>query len=324
MTRAGAFAMLGLALAGCETGSNLLGSATPAGPQTEIAGQPTAPSTSAMRLVIAPVIGAPDAVAKQMQSSLSSALAKQNVSVVQNTSDKSDYTLRGYVVSAREKAGIKVSYIWDVTDPAGQRVNRITGEEIVGSAQARDPWSAVSPAVIETISNKTASQVAAWMPGKGAPAASAVPVAATTPVSTSTRSAALAAPAAGPTTGSIGREGNVTAFIPNVSGAPGDGRISLTSALQRELSRSGVSLANASTGGTYRVEGVVDVGQTKDGKQPIKIDWHVKKPNGEKVGTVSQKNEIQAGSLDGAWGATADAAAAAAAQGILKLLPGKN
>jgi len=112
--------------------------------------------------------------------------------------------------------------------------------------------------------------------------------------------------------------------VPNVTGAPGDGRISLTSALQRELSRSGVSLANNTGGPNYRVEGVVDIGQTKDGKQPIKIDWHVKDPNGKKIGTVSQKNEIAAGSLDGAWGATADAAAAAAAQGILKLLPQKN
>ena len=42
---------------------------------------------------------------------------------------------------------------------------------------------------------------------------------------------------------------------------------------------------------------------------------------GRSLGTVSQKNEIPEGSLDGSWGNTADAAAGAAAQGILKLLP---
>ena len=63
------------------------------------------------------------------------------------------------------------------------------------------------------------------------------------------------------------------------------------------------------------------MGAGKDGKQPIQIDWNVKDPQGKKLGTVSQKNEIPQGSLDGAWGKTADAAAAAAAQGILKLLP---
>ena len=30
-------------------------------------------------------------------------------------------------------------------------------------------------------------------------------------------------------------------------------------------------------------------------------------PHGKKLGTVSQKNEIPEGSLDGAWGKTADA-----------------
>ena len=63
------------------------------------------------------------------------------------------------------------------------------------------------------------------------------------------------------------------------------------------------------------------MGAVADGKQPVQIDWNVKDPDGKRLGTVTQKNEIVAGSLDGNWGRTADAAASAAAQGILKLLP---
>ena len=63
------------------------------------------------------------------------------------------------------------------------------------------------------------------------------------------------------------------------------------------------------------------MGTVADGKQPVQIDWNVKDPQGKRLGTVTQKNEIAAGSLDSSWGRTADAAAAAAAQGILKLLP---
>jgi hypothetical protein len=95
----------------------------------------------------------------------------------------------------------------------------------------------------------------------------------------------------------------------------------LRSAIQRELQRSGVKLAAASSAQTYTVQGRVKMGPGKNGKQPITIDWDVKDPSGKKLGTVSQKNEVPQGSLDGAWGKTADAAAAAAAQGILKLLP---
>ena len=62
------------------------------------------------------------------------------------------------------------------------------------------------------------------------------------------------------------------------------------------------------------------MGQGKDGKQPIQIDWSVNDPKGKKLGTVSQKNEIPPGSLDGA-GARRRSRGAAAAQGIMKLLP---
>lgn len=325
---AGTIMITSLGLAGCETGSNILGSAGSSSPETGLAAPLASTPATATKLGVAPVIGAPETVAKQMASSLSGALAKQNIAVAKDATDKTDYTLRGYVVSAREKSGVKVSYIWDVTDPAGQRVNRITGEEMITAGADRDPWASVSPQTIDAISSKTASQVAAWLPSQRPPSAAgtqaATPVATAPATRASSRSAAAAPMTVpGPTTGSIGSGPN-NAFVPNVTGAPGDGRISLTSALQRELSKNGLSLASTTGANTYRVEGVVEVGQAKDGKQPIKIDWHVKDPTGKSVGTVSQKNEIAAGALDGAWGATADAAAGAAAQGILKLIPKAN
>ena len=82
-----------------------------------------------------------------------------------------------------------------------------------------------------------------------------------------------------------------------------------------------MALTEAQSPDTYIVEGKVAMGAGKDGKQPITIDWSVTDPSGKKLGTVSQKNEVPQGSLDGSWGKTADAAAAAAAQGIVKLLP---
>ncbi len=328
-------------LAGCETGSSLLGQSNPS---TNVAEQltPSAPASRKLATVaIAPVIGAPENVARQLQTQLTSAAEKQNIGFVKSSSDKLDYTLRGYVVSAREKAGIKVSYIWDVTDPAGRRVNRIAGEEMISGAESKDPWAQVSPQVTQSIADKTAKSLAAWLPtqagGAGVPVASApqpTPGALGGPADGATAASAPAAPtvaaassgpSSSPTTGSIAPTGSVTASIPSVVGAPGDGSTALTSAIQRELTRGGVSLANG--GGTataYKVEGRVKVGESRDGKQPITIDWDVKDPKGKKLGTVSQKNEIPQGSLDGQWGKTADAAAAAAAQGILKLLPAQK
>jgi hypothetical protein len=313
-------AFLGAGLAGCETSNNVLSGTAPGEPQAVATPAPAA-QAAPTRVAIAPVIGAPDAVARQFSTQLSDAVEKQRIAVAKAPIDKADYTLRGYVVAAREKTGIKVSYIWDVTDPTGTRVNRITGEELVGTPDGREPWAAVTPKIVQTIAGKTAASLGVWLPNHTQAAVASTQSAAAMGAKPTP---AVLASAAATTTGSLGREGGVVALIPSVTGAPGDGAVSLTGALQQELSRSGIALVDKASPTAYRVEGKVMMGAGRDGKQPIQIDWHVKDPQGTRLGTVSQKNEIPQGSLDGSWGKTADAAAAAAAQGILKLLPQPN
>lgn len=346
---------LALGLAGCESGTSLLSNASSdAAPQAAVATPPPqSPISQTARLEIAPIIGAPENVARDLQAQLGNAIEKNKITVAHGATARGEYVLRGYVVAAREKAGTKISYIWDVTDQTGKRAHRITGEESAAASGASDPWSAANAQIIQSIAEKTATQIAAWhnaisgvpvasataatstqVAAAAAPTATAAAVAqpaaavAATPAAVSpsavpaAQTAALTSPAAtGPTTGSI-EQGQYQALVPGVSGAPGDGGLSLTSAIQRELSKSGVALTTTPGGtATYKVEGKVAMGQGKDGKQPIQIDWTVVDPAGKKLGTVSQKNEIPQGSLDGAWGKTADAAAQAAAQGIVKLLP---
>lgn len=324
IARAALLLISAVGLAGCETGSNLFAGNSDTTTPLAVAAQP--PAQQRAKLAVAPIVGPPDATSRAIQTQVVAALERQKVTVAKIPTDPSDYTLRGYVVAAKEKASTKVSYIWDVTDPSGKRVNRITGEEVAAGAGSKDTWVAVTPTMIDQIANKTATQVTGWLPSQSptstspAGTASGVPVASATPIA--------AVPATAPTppataTGSIARAGPVLTSVPNVTGAPGDGSIALTGAIQRELARNGVSLTSAG-GEAYKVEGKVTVGATREGKQPITIDWHVKDPKGKQLGTVSQKNEVPQGTLDGAWGKTADAAAAAAAQGIIKLLPKTN
>jgi hypothetical protein len=323
--------LISFALAGCETGSNVLGNGAETQPQTNLVQSP--PPAAQTRISIAPVIGAPDAVARQLQQDVASSVVQYRVAVVP-AGERADYTLRGYVVAAKDRANTKVSYIWDVTDPTGKRVNRITGEEVITGQAPKEPWTAVTPQLTQTIAQKSAASFGAWLPTAPSQAAVAgaggvqpVGVGAAGGAPVSTASAPGLAPAGGgvsarpPLTPVSVTGGNMAAIVPSVVGAPGDGATSLTAALQGELTKNGVPLTQQVSATSYRVEGVVKVGQPKDGKQPIQIDWNVKDPQGKKLGTVSQKNEIPEGSLDGTWGKTADAAAAAAAQGILKLLP---
>lgn len=334
-------AMSALALAGCESSTNILGGGQTPGPEASLTTPaPSASNVQTAKIEIAPVIGAPESISRELQTQLTTSIERNRISVARAPGGKGEYTLRGYIVAAREKAGSKISYIWDVTDQSGTRANRITGE-VFAPGSGQDPWASVTPQVVQTIADKTATQLASSLPGSSIPVASAasppnantVAMAPASTPSASSGAAPLSTPSpittaattpaapAGPTTGSIDNAAPIATMVPAVTGAPGDGGATLTTAIQRELTKNGVALTTAPGGQTYKVEGKVAMGQGKDGKQPIQIDWNVIDPKGKKLGTVSQKNEIPQGSLDGAWGKTADAAAAAAAQGILKLLP---
>jgi uncharacterized lipoprotein YmbA len=324
---------MALALAGCESSGSIF-SGLSSGPAvaTPEPAKPVAPAPLA-RIAMAPVIGAPDAVSRQVAEQIVQAGERQRITLINDRDAKGDYTLRGYIVASKERAQTKVTYIWDLTDPTGKRVNRITGHEMAPAGTAKDPWVAVTAAVTQSIADKTATSLATWLvankPGGGAAIAapqqapdSASPrqqVGSATPA-VATPVTPVAEPVAARTTTASLPAGDVAAIVPAVSGAPGDGSTALSSALQRELSRQGVTLANR-PGSSYRIEGKVALGAATDGKQTIQIDWLVRDPQGRSLGTVSQKNDIPEGSLDNSWGSTADAAAGAAAQGILKLLP---
>jgi len=311
--------VMGTALAGCETSGGLFGQSDDNG-SSQIAQQPAPAPVARTRVSIAPVIGAPENVAQQLSQQLTRSLEAKQVAVAK-PGEQADYTIRGYVVAAKERTNTKVSYIWDVNDPAGKRVNRVTGEEGTPSNADRDPWTAVTPALVQTIADRAATSLATNIPSAPSTTGSAPAVASAAQTAPPGQQGAGAQRTSATTTASISQPAGVVAVVPSVSGAPGDGSQSLAAAMQKELTRNGIQLAPGPSATAYKVEGKVQMGQGRSGTQPIQIEWQVKDPKGNKLGTVSQKNEIPQGSLDGPWGQTAEVAAAAAAQGVIKLLP---
>jgi hypothetical protein len=237
---------------------------------------------------------------------------ERGLSIVPSGS-KAIYSLRGYLIATNEGKGAKITYIWDVNDAGGQRVARVSGDEVVAGRSGGDPWANVDSTAVRSIAGKTASQLAASMPRGGGGSASAVAAATdSTPTATASTTPVRAAAAAPKANGVV---------VAPVAGAPGDGTRSLTTALKKRLYAGGVKLANGTTANVYLVKGTVSLADASGGKQSIRIDWQVLDPTGKKLGTVSQQNTIPKGSLNGPWGAIADAAAGAAANGIIKLLP---
>jgi hypothetical protein len=277
------------------------------------------------KIAIAPIIGTTPEIAAQMTDALVVAGKERKLTLLPSGA-KATYTLRGYLIASSEKQGAKISYIWDLTDAQGGRVARVSGDEIIAKRAGSDPWSVVDAAAIRSIAGKTTSQIAASMP-RGR---SSTPAVAAASSSGSTSTSAISPPAATTTTTAAATAASppraaapkaAGVMVQPVTGAPGDGQRSLTIALKKRLYAGGVKLANGTAVNVYMVKGIVKLSDASGGKQSIRIDWQVLDPSGKKLGTVSQQNTIPRGSLNGPWGAIADAAAGAAADGIIKLLP---
>jgi hypothetical protein len=261
------------------------------------------------KVAVAPIIGTPPQVAQDLTDALVAAGKDRSLTLIPGTG-KANYTLRGYLVASSEKAGSKISYIWDVTDAKGERVARVSGDELIAARAGSDPWSGVDSGALRSIAGKTTSQLAATLSRGGSSAAA---VAASSEGSPATTASASRPTAASPKSAGV--------IVAPVSGAPGDGQRSLTTALKKRLYAGGIKLANGTAENVYTVKGSVVLSDASGGKQSIRIDWLVLDPSGKRLGTVSQQNTIPRGSLNGPWGAIADAAAGAAADGIIKLLP---
>jgi hypothetical protein len=265
------------------------------------------------KIAVAPIIGTTPQVAQDLTQALVTAGKDRGLTLLPE-GGKANYTLRGYLVATSEGKGSKITYIWDVNDAQGSRVARVSGEEVVAGRSGADPWSSVDSAAIRSIAGKTASQLAASMPRGGGGSASSVAAASdAAPAATASTASAPSPRVASPKAAGV--------IVAPVSGAPGDGQRSLTTALKKRLYAGGVKLANGPAVNVYMVKGSVSLADASGGKQSIRIDWQVLDPSGKKLGTVSQQNMIPRGSLNGPWGAIADAAAGAAAAGIIKLLP---
>jgi hypothetical protein len=105
-----------------------------------------------------------------------------------------------------------------------------------------------------------------------------------------------------------------------VTGASEAGNRQLRNALQRYLRTTGLRIADTPGPHTVGIAGSVTVDPPQAGQQRVTLDWRVNDAEGVEIGRISQANPVPAGSLDDGWGAIADLAARAAAEGIEALI----
>ncbi|MER9300611.1 hypothetical protein NKI38_29705 [Mesorhizobium sp. M0621] len=154
----------------------------PAPPATSTASAPattTTPVTSAQsaailsktRLQIAPIVGASVEAATPLTAELQTRARQRGITLAGSADAAATHVLKGYFSTMSEGADTTVIYVWDVYDPAGNRLHRINGQQKApsvnsGGSGGGDSWKAVSPATMQAIADQTIDQFAAWLGGK--------------------------------------------------------------------------------------------------------------------------------------------------------------
>ena len=139
----------------------------PAAAAAASASRNTAASTASLtkvRLQIAPIVGATVEAAAPLTERLAIRARERGIALAGSSGGQtSTHMLKGYFSALTEGADTTVIYVWDVYDPAGNRLHRINGQQKAASVKGGDGWAAVAPATMQAIADATIDQLAAWL-----------------------------------------------------------------------------------------------------------------------------------------------------------------
>jgi hypothetical protein len=237
-------------------------------------------------IAIAPVAGLPRATAEKLGPAMASALQEREIAASDKTASIGSYELVGRIqemAGSEGKAALVV--LWELHDPSGRRIGE-RAERLDASAA---DWDAGNEDPVARLAAASAVQIAAMMQDEA------------------------------PTETEIG--GRPRLLIRTVAGAPGDGDQALARSITELLKKQDLAIvSDPQAKADLVLDADVTVGKPKAGKQNVKIVWHVRRRDGDEIGTVGQENDVPAGLLNGPWGDVAYMVAVSAQDGIMTLV----
>lgn len=132
-------------------------------PQSPGAAAPNTPAqqTSAGTLRFLPIIGAPLEAVTPLSRQLGAEARNRGIVIKGSNDNSADHMLKGYFSAVSGGGNVTITYVWDVLDAKGARLNRLQGQETF-PGNAADPWTAVPPSVMQNIATKTLNSYIEW------------------------------------------------------------------------------------------------------------------------------------------------------------------
>ena len=217
-------------------------------------------------VIVAPVTGAPRGVAGPLSDVMAADLRRVNVPATTASAVKNAFLLEGHV-TAKPSNGNRLAVIvdWAITNGIGDVISHFT-------TQSKIP-------------------VRAWQTGKrasiNAVSADAVPRIADALQTNFT--VAVQKP-------------RLTIAVVRIEGAPSDGNEALRKAFAAVLKNAGLPVAGDPQDAAIQIFGKVYVSEQLAGREKLEIEWFLREPGGNKIGTLTQSNSVEKGRVTSKWG----------------------
>jgi hypothetical protein len=114
------------------------------------------------RIQFAPIVGTSVEAATALSERLSLRARERDMRLTGTGDAATTHVLKGYFTPLTEGKQTTVIYVWDVYDPAGNRVHRISGQQKTASTGG-EGWTAVTPDTMRLIADATIDQFAQWI-----------------------------------------------------------------------------------------------------------------------------------------------------------------
>ena len=124
-------------------------------------------AVTSARIQFAPIVGTSVEAATALSERLSSRAREKGMSLTGASDTSTTLVLKGYFTPLTENKQTTIIYVWDVYDPAGNRIHRISGQE-KAPASGAEGWQSVTPETMRSIAEATIDQLATWLASRPA------------------------------------------------------------------------------------------------------------------------------------------------------------
>lgn len=114
------------------------------------------------RIQFAPIVGTSVEAATALSERLSLRARERGMRLTGSGDTTTTHVLKGYFTPLTEGKQTTVIFVWDVYDPAGNRVHRISGQQKTVSSGG-EGWAGVTPDTMQLIADATIEQFAQWI-----------------------------------------------------------------------------------------------------------------------------------------------------------------